>query len=518
MTSAEDLIRRIVADAGEVDVPAENVEEIDHRLTRYTRNDLGNARRLLDRFGDDLIWVDNIGWYAWTGTCWSAEEGPRMAQRAAHRTAMKCYSEAKAVELAGPKDGETPKDFSGRVESYRTFAKSSGNSGKLAGMLNEARPYRSKTVDDLDGDPVVFNVRNGTLVFDARTAQQRAEVGADADDRVAFRPHRREDLITHVAAVDYDPEAECPTFHAFLASAVPMAEERVYIQRWLGYCLTGLQRDQKVTCFTGGGSNGKSTLVETIEALMGDYAMRLPFESLQRDDHRSGSQATPDLVNLPGRRFVIAAEPETNTILSTSIIKKLTERTEMMVRALNQNFFTFTPQHHVTLMYNDPPVVKAQDDGTWRRITVVQWRRKFIDEHERELHPDAPLKDYGLTEKLLGELPGILNWLLDGLRLYLDQGLDPPETIKEATAQYRADNDPVGAFMRVALMPMANAVIQGKTLYDAYAKWCEQSGLPTWSIAAFGRQAKRSLKAETKGVVRYLDVTFKPEFREVIDL
>lgn len=517
MTSAEELIRRIVADAGEVDVPAEDVEEIDHRLARLTRNDLGNARRLLARFGDDLIWVDNIGWYAWTGSSWSAKEGQRMAQTLAHRTAMGIYREVKAVELAGPLDGEGPKDFEKRLDSFRSFAKSSGNSGKIAGMLNEASPYRSRSVDDLDADPAVFNVRNGTLVFDVRSRAERDRTGASDDDRVAFRTHRRDDLITHVAEVDYDPDAQCPAFRAFLASTLP-ADEQLYLQRWLGYCLTGLQRDQKVTCLTGTGSNGKSTLIETVEALMGDYAMRLPFESLQRDDHRSGAQATPDLVNLPGRRFVVAAEPENNAQMSTAVIKKLTERTEMMVRALNQNFFTFTPQHHVTLMYNDPPVVKAQDDGTWRRITVVQWQVRFIDEHERQLHPDAPLKDYGLPDRLMAELSGILNWLLDGLRLYLEQGLDPPESVKDATAQYRADNDPVGAFMRIALMPMQNAVIQGKTLYDAYAKWCEQSGIGAWSMAAFGRHAKRVLKAETKGVVRYLDVTFRPEFRGEIDV
>lgn len=515
--TGEDLIRAIVGAAPEVDPPPESVEPIDHRLASYTLNDYGNARRLLDRFGDDLIWVESIGWYGWTGRVWSQEIGGRLAQTSAHRTAMAVYREAKALGIAGPSRDETPEEWDKRVAVHRRFASTSGNSGRIAGMLKEAQPYRAHVVDDLDADPLLLNVRNGTLVFDARSDAERAQAGAEGD-RVSFRPHRRGDLITHMAEVDFDPEATCPAFLKFLAEAQPDPFQRVYLQRWFGYTLTGLQRDQKVTCLSGIGSNGKSTLVETLEALFGDYSMRLPFESLLRDDRRTGSQATPDLANLPGRRLVVAAEPEVGAVLSTAVVKKLTERESMQVRHLNQNFFEFVPQHHVTLMFNDPPIVKAQDDGTWRRISLVPWPVRFIDPSERDLHPDAPLKDYTLPERLLRELPGILNWALDGLRMYLEQGLDPPETIRSATQAYRAENDPVGQFILIAVERFPNTSIQGRDLYHAYSKWCEASGLSPWSNAAFGRQAKRQLRAETRGVVRYLDVRFKPDFLQAVPL
>ncbi|MCA6305678.1 MAG: hypothetical protein IM628_12805 [Phenylobacterium sp.] len=516
MTAADDLIRRIVAEAGEFDVPPEGVAEIDHRLAQLTRNDLGNAKRLLARHGDDLVWVEPLGWHAWTGTCWSHAAGARAAQEAAHRTAMAIYREAKAIEIEGPKDGEKPGEFHDRVAAMRTFAKSAGNTGKLAGMLAEARPYRWRTLDDLDADPAAFNVRNGTLAFDVRPAAERAAAGEEGD-RVTFRPHRRGDLISHTAAVDHDPEAGCPHFLAFLAAAVPDPQERQYLQRWFGYSMTGLQRDQKVTCLSGVGSNGKSTLIETLEALFGDYALRLPFASLTEQRNRGGGQATPDLVRLPGRRLVVAAEPPNGAQLDPGTIKTLTERTEMMARDLNQSFFTFVPQHHLTLMFNDPPVVRAQDDGTWRRLTLVQWGVRFVDPHERGLFPDAPLKDYALPGRLLGEMPGILNWLLDGLRLYLDQGLDPPETVQDATRAYRADNDPVGTFLRMALVPLAGNAIPGAEFYSGYVRWCEKSGLQPWSNVLFARTAKRTVKCETRGVVRYLDVAWSPEFREAVD-
>jgi putative DNA primase/helicase len=502
LSAAEEAIRAAVLGAAYADVPAGDLDDVDYKLARVVKNDYGNGQRLIARYGRDLLWVKGIGWHGWVGSHWSVETGEREAQIAAHQTAMAMYREAVAIEKTGPDPEEEEEDFADRVERHRKWAAQSGNTNRITAMLREASPYLACEIDDLDANPLLFNCRNGTLEF-----------GRELDGFVRFREHRREDRITRLGAVDYQEGADCPEWRRFLAVAQPDTAQQVFLQTYFGYSLTGLQREQMMALLHGNGANGKSTCVETIEALMGNYAMRLPFASLLRDDRRSGAQATPDLADLPGRRFVVASESEAGVVFSTARIKDLTERTEMKVRHLNQSFFSFIPQHHLTLMFNDPPIVKAQDDGTWRRLSLVPWPMKFIEPTEAHLHPpDTPQKDLGLPDRLLGELPGILNWLLDGVRLYLDRGIQLPESIREATQGYRADMDPVGGFMRAVVRPAPGAWVSGKVLYQTYQRWCEESGLSAWSSTAFGRAAGKLLRKDKEGIIRYLDVELDPEW------
>lgn len=502
--TGEDAIREAVFGAALVDIPPGDVDEIDYKLARFAKNDLGNAKRLLARFGRDLLNVKGVGWYAWTGTHWSLEHGEREAQKAAHQTVMGLYREAAAIQEAGPDDGEGGENWQDRIEKHRRWATQAGNTNRISGMLREAAPYLTVDMDDLDADPLLFCVRNGTL-----------ELRADVEGGIRFREHRREDMITRIASVEFQEHADAPEWWRFLSMVQSDKPQQLFLQRCYGYGLTGLQDEQKLVLHHGGGSNGKSTFVETLEALFGNYAMRLPFASLLQDDRRTGAQATPDLAGLPGRRLVVASESEEGFVFSSARIKDLTERREMKVRHLNQNFFEFTPQHKLTLMFNAKPVVKSTDDGTWRRMLLVPWLAKFVEPWEADQHPGLPVKDYDLPTRLLEELPGILNWLLDGWREYQEKGLKPPDSVHAATQEYRRENDPVGEFVRSVvrhLEPSVGAWMAGKELYQAYEQWAEQSGLRPWTNAAFGRRAKQLLRSETKGVVRYLDIELDPEW------
>ncbi|WP_157619645.1 DNA primase family protein [Skermanella stibiiresistens] len=485
-------------------------EEFEIELAGYLKNDLGNAKRLIARFGRDLLYVAEVGWHVWVGTHWSLEDGGRRAKMLADDTAMAIFYEAEALRAAGPKGNESPEEFQARLEKHRKWGVTSGNGPKLAAMLAQAQPYVTQRMEELDAHPDLFNVRNGTL-----------EVRMDVEGLIHFRPHDRDDLITRLADVSYDPDAVCPAWLQFIGDVQPSAAQREYLQRWHGYGLTGRTSLQKVAMYYGFGSNGKSTFLETIEKLMGNYALRLLFASLLQDDRRRGADATPDIANLPGRRLVVAAEPDTGATFSVGTIKILTERDTMQARHLNKGFFSFIPQHHLTLMFNEQPVIKATDDGTWRRIDLVPWRARYIEAREAATYPDLPIKDYELPARLLGELPGILNWLLDGLRLYLETGLEVPEDVVEATEKYRADSDPVGEFIRAALRATAvtspPAFISGKELYIVYQRWCEESGMQPFSMTRFGKLVKTKLTSETKGTVRYLHIEVDPRWLKIWD-
>lgn len=503
--------------------------ELDLRLSREPENDMGNANRLIVRFGDDMLHVPDIGWHAYVETVggdeafpaasqrWDREEGERWAMIQAHRAAALINREAEALDAAlaqklqddevqgvlGARDADIEaarkqrqKDIDKRVGSLRGFALDSGNMAKTRAMLGAAAPYLARKVNDLDAQPGLFAVANGVL-----------ELEAPVPGGVRFRPPRREDLMTRQARFVYDPSAEAKTWATFLASAIKDAGTRTFLQRYIGYTLAGHTHEQVVFMHTGVGSNGKSTFIETLERGFGNYALRLPFASLLKDDRKRGGEATPDLARLPGIRFAVAAEPEENVTLSSGTIKQLTERDSMTVRHLNQGFFDFVPQHKLSLMFNEKPNIPATDDGTWRRLLIVLWGERFISEHERVKYPNAPLKDPTLGERLLKELPGILNWALDGWRMYREEGLRPPESVVAATQAYRAENDPVGEFIRVVVEPSYQGdFVSGKDLYHAYKVWADLSAAKRMSNTAFGKKAKTILKAKTSGIVQYEDI------------
>ncbi|MEI8396408.1 MAG: phage/plasmid primase, P4 family [Rhodospirillaceae bacterium] len=249
------------------------------------------------------------------------------------------------------------------------------------------------------------------------------------------------------------------------------------------------------------------------QRLAGSYTMRLPFASLLRNDHQTGAQATPDLADLPGRRFVVASESNEDVEFSTSTIKDLTERTVMKVRQNYGDFFQFTPQHKVVCMTNRLPRVPSDDDGTWRRLMLILWPYIFPrDKDFKSGNPKHKRRDPQLADKVLAELPGILNWVLDGARVYFELGLVPPDGVLAATKDYRDDNDVLGGFVDAVVESAPGLYITGGDLYDAYSRWCQKSGLKPWTGTTFGRKIKEKLRKVTSGVVRYVDVALKSEW------
>jgi len=304
-------------------------------------------------------------------------------------------------------------------------------------------------VDEIDADPWLLVVENGTL--DLRTG--------------TLREGRREDMITKMAPVKFDPEAKCPTWERFLMRIMGNNMALIdFLQKAVGYSLTGDTREQCLMLLYGDGFNGKSTFINAISALLGEYAAGTPTESLMAKQGDSG--INNDIARLKGARFVSAIETEDGKRFSESLIKQLTGGDRVVARFLHKEFFEFMPVFKLWLAVNHKPGIRGTDYAIWRRIRMVPFTVQ-IPETERE---------GDLGDRLKDELSGILNWALDGLALWLETGLKPPEEVKIATQEYRSEMDTLGKFLEECCILSDKFEVSTKSLYEAYKAWCEASG------------------------------------------
>lgn len=478
------------ADGADAPLLPDNADAFEAELALLPANDTGNAQRLIRRFGDRFRFVRDVGPFVWTGTHWDGAGGLELMKRLAQDTAAAIRGEARALRAAGPRDGESPAAHERRVSRHFNWAVTSGNSGKIAGMIDQAAPHTTVTPDDLDQDPLLLNVANGTLEFSVEGA------GVERVGRVELRRHRREDLLSKVLDAVFDPDAPAERFLAFLATVVPDAEIRLFLQVWCGYCLTGLVGEQKLVFLYGSGANGKSTFVDLVARMLQGYAASLRFESLAGDQSRRGDAATPDLARLPGVRFLRAAEPEQGIRFKAAEVKSITGGEPMLVRHLHGRFFELRPCFKLVLSGNHKPDIRELDEGIWRRILLVPFT-VTVPASERD--PDLPAK-------LWAERSGILNWMLDGLRIYLEEGLAVPAAVLAATADYRDEQDPIGLFLRSCTVPDPAASVRAGDLFKAYTAWCEEAALSAWKQTSFGRalREKGIRKEDGGGRPRYV--------------
>lgn len=466
----------IVASPGSVahDGDSKPIDEINVNLASVERNDLGNARRLMSRHGQDLKYILDVGWHYWDGRRWCREGADHAVKLLAHQTAQSIVEEAHAIKKRGPIGNQRPHEVDDIAERLMRWSVASGNRGRIDAMLTEAAPYSATELGDMDQSPSLLNLGNGTLKL----------VGSCE----ILRPHGRNDNITKLANVDFEFDAECPQWNAFLRSVIPSPEIRLFLQTFCGYALTGHTSEQVLLFFYGGGANGKSVFIDTVARIMGSYAASVPFASLIRNDRQNGADATPDIARLPGVRLVRTSEPEQNARLAEAKIKALTGGEEFTARHLRKGFFDFVPSFKIIFSGNHRPLIRGGDDGIWRRLYLVPWEVKIPSDSQ----------DPQLKEKLWTERAGILQWMLDGTRMWLEKGLDVPATIRAATDIYRDDSNPVGRFVIDCIDQVEGESVQVTDMYRAYQAWCEATGERAWGSRAFGTEL-----TEVHGIKRF---------------
>jgi putative DNA primase/helicase len=408
--------------------------------------DLGNAELFAMEHADTLKFVPGIGWLGYDGTRWKRDDDGRAA-RCARATVCTLWERARQIA-----------DTDKRKQAYK-HAIHSESARAQAAMVRLALSDEKLIVrvDQLDTDPFLLAVANGTM--DLRTGQLRA--------------HRREDYITRLAPVEYDAAGTCPTWLAFLARIFDADDELIpYVQRCVGYTLTGDIREQVLFIPHGDGANGKSVFVETLAALLGEHAASADAATFTAN---RGWGIPNDLARLRGVRFVRATETEEGVTLARQLVKRVTGGDTVAARFLYGEWFEFTPAFKLWLVTNHLPAIPGEDRATWRRIRVVPFKVR--------IRPDE--QDRQLLAKLRAERPGILNWALDGCLEWQRDGLGMPDAVADASADYRTEQDTVERFLSECCHASADATVGLTVLRGAYEAFCRKERVPPVTTRAW---------------------------------
>lgn len=441
---------------------APSIEE----LSKYERSDWGNAKRFIrtaggvfDALGDvdlsacTVLYLRNRGWIAFDGLRFDLKRGEDLAHRHATRVVGSLFAQ---MTLLIETEGE---DWTPRTQqSIRDFAVSSGNSGRLNGMMSVAAPFLTVDLEDFDQDPMALNCRNGVLRF----------VHTDAGPKAVFsQGHDPRDRFTRMVGTDYDPDAQAPLFRAVVDGAQPVDEDRHYLHKVFGYSSTGSTEEQKFFVLQGKGGDGKSTIVNACRLALGTYATVSAIETFLDTGLKRGSEASPDVAALAGdTRFISAGEPPKGSKLATGAIKQFTGGSQVKARELRQGLFEFDPVGKPFIECNGRPAVNDTDDGIWRRLKIIPFRIQV---------PDDQI-DRTLPRKLKAELPGILNWLVEGVLLWMAEGLKDPQSVIDAIEDYRKGSNEFVQWLDARTERDDGHLEEATALYTDYKDWAADQG------------------------------------------
>lgn len=504
-------------------------------------SDTDNAERMLAHFGDDLLVLAQskarqAAYAAWEGTHWDIETGGSrslaIAQNVGGRIALEVEfleptpAEASAIDkgraalaiseeertnpqkrLAKTADAALT-NLARRRKRRMDHAVSSKNKGRLEAMLACAAPHIERGPDEFNADPLKVAVRGHTLHFrrtmaerpnpayddpdDSREDVPRTIMVRDAELRV-ITGHRRSDLITQVVPVDFDKNAKCPKWASFMERMLPSDDVRRMVQVASGLGLVGLTV-QKLFFHYGFGANGKSVYMETLCRLLGSVAVTLPSESFIGEG-KGGGAANPDMARLYGRRFLRVKELPEGEDLRENLVKDLTGGEDFTVRDLFQGYFDFKPIFTGHMSGNGYPRISGTDNGIWRRMAVVHWPVTLKESEQREFEE--------VLQEFEPEYSGILNWLIEGVLIFLREGLVIPDAVKEKTQEYRDEMDPTSAFCARCVIPDEQGEITAKELYQAYVNFVVDEGGKPINHTRFGLTMKKKYTKIDGRIVHY---------------
>jgi putative DNA primase/helicase len=403
----------------------------EHHLT-----DTGNADLFLEYCGDRVLYSHQYGrFYVWNGVQWVMDEDGRAVQMA--KEAIDYMAEcARALT-----------DSDRKTKILRHSQKSESR-GSLVSMVELSKCEIPFPLENMNRDPRLFNVSSGVINL------KSGEVV----------PHDKELFITKSSPVKHDPSAACPLWLKFLDDIFNGDQVLIeFIQRAVGYSLTAEVSEQVFFFLYGTGANGKSTFLNTIMSLAGDYGR-------QMDPHllisQNASTHPTGISDLHGVRFASTVEIEEGKRFAEVVVKQLTGGDLITARRMHQDFFTFAPTHKIWLSANHKPSIRGTDHAIWRRVRLIPFTVCF-----------GPAdRDPKMGEKLLAELPGILNWCIAGARNWYANGLAAPEVVTVATEAYRTEMDTLAAFVKEYCVLVPGASIASKDLYSKYKEWAEESG------------------------------------------
>lgn len=434
---SEELSDRTGADIVSRDQGTEAARILASLLERYGDTDAMNAHALVAWTDGRIKYAKGLGFYVWTGRIWEASEV---------RVRQEIHRMGAALVLAG------------KVKEARGFTMTT----RINDLMTELRSVPTVYVEasDFDNRPDLLSFKNGTV--DLRTGR--------------LRPHDKRDMLTYCLDIEYDASAQCPRWEQFLTEIFPgMPDMPEYMQRLIGYGITGNAYEQCFAVLWGKGANGKSVMTDTLTAVFRPVTKTTPFATFEE---KASGGIPNDIAALRGSRLVMASEGESGKPMSEAILKRVTGDEMISARFLRQEFFEFKPQFLLMLATNHKPKFRGQDEGLWRRVKMIPFKRWFAP-HER---------DHDLSKKLLAEAKGIAAWAVRGAVEWYANGLQDPERIKDASKEYRETSDALAGFFPGVLERDDSKTMNGADAFNAYLDWAEAENLPTkerWTRRAF---------------------------------
>lgn len=432
----------------------------------YTKDEVGNSRIFVDMHGDKVLYNHTAEqWYIWDGIRWEPCEMGEVQELAIDVTDW-------LLEIADEKDTK-----------MQAHIKASRKHAGLRAMLANAtsRPSIRVKQETLDSDPWIVNCWNGTIdlkAFEHVDDQLRGER--------LLRDHDQTDRITKTLRGNFNLDADDTRWIDFLhqihAGDADMVE---FLQRAVGYCLTGTTREQCFFLLVGLGKNGKTVFREVLRFLWNDYAIETPFDTfIPRHNH---GVPRPEIVDLQGSRLIVASEGPERCRLDDAIIKLLTGGEQIAARRLYSDLVRFHMQGKIWLTTNHKPAVTGNDEGMWRRLLLIPHNVQISDDD------DDPL----LTRRLQCQADAVLKWALYGLWKYMRHGLEPPQAVRLATQQYRSEQDILGLFLSEYVVTSAESesvtkqdFVLKSDLYAAFEKWMKANGEKPWASRTLGKNLR----------------------------
>ena len=472
---------------------------------RADRTDLGNVAVLARQVAGNLRFVTELKtWLWWDGERWTPDKARTLTQRAAAGVSEHYRKLADEQRQNSKADGLEKADrqrLEKVADSFESWAAHCRNKRGLDAMLGLAQSDSrfALSANELDKDPFLLGVKNG--VVDLRTGHLRAA--------------GREDYVTKGSAIVFDPSAKAPRWEQFMAEITGVlapdaptigryrTDMASYLQKALGYSLTGCTNEHKMFMAIGEGSNGKSILLDVVQKIMGDYCVNiLPEVLMVGKGQRDSESASPSIRRLAGVRMAISSESKDGQRLDEAMVKRQTGGGYITARGMQENTFQFEITHKLWLMTNHTPALDHVGEAIKARLHLVpfemRWNRPGHTDHDSQL-PDG---DKHLMDKLQAESEGILAWLVAGAVAYIREGLEPPEDVKRMTRNYLAEQDVFGLWLSDHELCPPELGTQATMLFASYENRCFDNGQSAASVGTFkgftNRLQKRAIDSVRK--------------------
>lgn len=486
-TYGEGLLNKAIADTNAVYNPKRKSDfrifikdqEQPKEKKYYSYDDTGNADRFNDIYGTlvKYSYIDKA-WYYYDGKVWLQDNTGEVRKMVDTTVEIMGKEPLSVPENA---DDETREALEKAKEKH--VKRSRSNAGKNA-MMDELKHRLSVLPEEFDKDKSLFNTQSGFLSLSDGLLHE----------------HEINKMFTRVSNVEYTESVDCPMWEEFINQIFNNDKELInYIQKCVGYSLTGSTREQCMFILYGHGSNGKSVFLEIISELMGNYAMTMQAQTIMVK--QSQSSANSDIARLKGARLVTSSEPNEGVRLDEGLVKQLTGGDKVTARHLYGKEFEFEPEFKLWLATNHKPIIRGTDDGIWRRLNLIPFTVQIPDEK----------KDKNLKFKLQTELQGILKWAIDGCLMWQREGLKKPQSVVAASQDYRSEMDQIGTFIETCCETGLGLKISGGELYKVYREWASDNGEHTFTNTKFGREiSKKYSKEKAGGFMVYKGITLKP--------